>query len=232
MFPNLSVVPRGSCRDVERSVVGLSGSAELHWLSPIGLIDRDDRTEEEVAALEAQDVFALDASAIESIFYSSQAISEIAGVQAEIFGGDAGELADTANAAALAILDQDTKETLAARRAEKTARNKLLRCLPEWRKIKETRGEKLEIEADTTFEEELDQLNAAVAANELDSIVKRFAIKKTRIPSVIAENLRFTNKRHYEEAVVTRAKKDVAFNASLRDLLGNLSRHLDPPAEE
>lgn len=232
LFPNLSVIPRGSCRDVERSVVGLAGSAELHWLSPMGLIDRDDRTEEEVAALESQNVFALDASAIESIFYSSQAISEIAGVQAEIFGGDAVEMAEAANAAALAILDQDTKETLAARRAEKTARNKLLGCLPDWRKIKETRSEKLEIEADTTFEEELEKLNAAVAANELDRIVQRFAIKKTRIPSVIAESLRFTNKRHYEEAVVTRAKKEEAFSASLRDLLGNLSRHLNPPAEE
>ncbi|MCY4287155.1 MAG: hypothetical protein OXC63_00990 [Aestuariivita sp.] len=48
----------------------------------------------------------------------------------------------------------------------------------------------------------------AVAENDLDGISKRFAIKTTRIPSVIAENLRFENKRHYEAAVVPQARTD------------------------
>jgi ABC-type lipoprotein export system ATPase subunit len=226
LFPNLSVVPRGSCRDVERSVVGLTGSAELHWLSPLGLIDRDDRTDDEIAALEAQHVFSHEVSAIESIFYSLRSISEMAGIQAEIFGGNAEEMVNAATMAALEILDQETKETLAARRAEKTARNKLLSSLPNWRQIKETRGEKLEVAVDTTFGAELEILNAAIGANDLDSIVARFAIKRTRIPAIIAERLRFTNKRHYEEAVVTRAKKEATFHSDLRSLLGNLNQHL------
>jgi len=211
LFPKLSIVPRGSCRDVERSVIGLTGSDELHWLHPLGLIDRDDRTVEEVAALEAQKVFALDVSAIESIFYSSRSISEMATLQAELLGGDAENLVSSASAAALAILDDDTKESLAARRAEKTARNKILNSLPDWRRIKETRGENLTIEADTTFEAELEKLNAAIRGNDLDSIVARFAIKKTRIPAIIAEQLKFANKRHFEEAIVTRAKKNTVF---------------------
>ena len=227
LFPNLSIIPMGSCRDVERSVVGLTGSAELHWLKPIGLIDRDDRTDEEVAALESQKIFALEASAIEAIFYSSQAISEISGIQAEIFAGDVGEMISAATTAALAVLDQETKETLAARRAEKTARNKLLASLPDWRRIKETKGGRLEIEVATSFEGELGKIDTAVEANDLDGVVKRFAIKKTRIPAVIAEKLRFTNKRHYEEAVVTRAKKEANFNNTLRELLGNLSRYIE-----
>lgn len=227
LFPTLSVVPRGSCRDVERSVVGLTGSRELHWLQPLGLIDRDDRTDEDVAALEAQKIFALDASAIESIFYSSRSISEMAELQVELFGGNAEELVTAATTAALDVLEDDTKESLAARRAEKTARNKILNGLPDWRQIKESRGENLTIEAETTFEGELEKLNGFVEQNDLDSIVTRFAIKKTRVPAMISEQLRFTNKRNYEEAVVTRAKKDPTFCNDLRGLLGNLTQYLD-----
>ncbi|MEW8073375.1 MAG: AAA family ATPase [Candidatus Thiodiazotropha sp.] len=226
LYPNLSVIPRGSCRDVERSVIGLAGSAELHWLRPLGLIDRDDRTDDEVVALEAQNVFALEVSAIESIFYSSRAISELAGVQSEVFGTNADEMVYAANKAAFAVLDRDTIEVLAARRAEKTARNKLLSSLPDWRQIKEIQGETLELGIDTTYEAELAKLDAAIEAENLDSIIARFAIKKTRIPAAIAEQLRFTSKRDYEEAVITRAKKNPTFNGDLRGLLGNLNQYL------
>ncbi|AXT26610.1 ATP-binding protein [Ruegeria sp. AD91A] len=174
LFPNLSVVPRGSCRDVERSVIGLAGSKELHWLSPVGLIDRDDRSDEEVLALEAQNVFPLDVCSIESIFYSYRSINEMAQVQAEMYGGDAEELASRTRDAALAVLDQNTKETLAARRAEKTARNNLLSSLPDWRQIRETRGGTIEIGAETTFHAEIDNLNTALEANDLDGIVARW----------------------------------------------------------
>lgn len=227
LFPKLSIVPRGSCREVERSVIGLTGTDGVHWLHPFGLIDRDDRTDEEVLALQEQNVFALDVSAIESIFYSSNAISEMATLQAELLGDNAETLITSANTAALAILDDDTKNSLAARRAEKTVRNKLLSGLPDWRQIKETRGEKFVIEADTTFEGELQKLNEWIEGGDLGSIVARFAVKKTRIPSIIAESLRFTNKRSFEEAVVTRAKRDTAFRTNLRTLLGTLGQYID-----
>ncbi|MCT8327920.1 AAA family ATPase [Albidovulum sediminis] len=226
LYPSLSIVPRGSCTEVDRSVVGLAGTAALHWLSPIGLVDRDDRTEKEVAELEAKQVFALEVSAIESIFYSSRSLHEMAAVQADIFGIDAAALAAAANQAALSVLDQETKEVLAARRAEKTARNRMLSSLPTWREIREQRGAQLRVEIETTFQAELDRLDALIAASDLNSIVARYAIKKTRMPQVISDTLRFSTKRHYEEAVVARAKKKVDFNRALRGLLGTLDGYL------
>ncbi|MCY4153455.1 MAG: hypothetical protein OXE94_14645 [Aestuariivita sp.] len=78
-------------------------------LNPIGLLDQDDWTTAEVTDRAAYTITAL--------FYSSQA---------EIFDGDARQLTSTATAVALAVLDQVTKDAPAARRAEKTVRNKLL----------------------------------------------------------------------------------------------------------
>ena len=102
----------------------------MHWLKPIGLVDRDDRTDEEVGKLAARDVFALEVSAIESIFYSSRAIEAMASIQAKVFGLDKDKLVTDAKSASFAVLDDDTKESLAARRSEKSARNKLLNNLP------------------------------------------------------------------------------------------------------
>src|SRR5690606_10720751 len=101
---------------------------------------------------------------------SSRSLHEMAAVQADIFGIDAAALAAAANQAALSVLDQETKEVLAARRAEKTARNRMLSSLPTWREIREQRGAQLRVEIETTFQAELDRLDALIAASDLNSI--------------------------------------------------------------
>ena len=59
LFPGLSVVPKGSCIDVERAVSGLRGSRDLHHVKAFGLIDRDDLSEEKIRKLADKGVFAL-----------------------------------------------------------------------------------------------------------------------------------------------------------------------------
>ena len=59
LFPGLSVVPKGSCIDVERAVSGLRGSCGLHHVEVFGLIDRDALSEEKIRELANEGVFAL-----------------------------------------------------------------------------------------------------------------------------------------------------------------------------
>ena len=229
LFPGLSVIPKGSCMEVERSVVGLAGTAELHWLKPIGLVDRDDRTDDEVGKLAARDVFALEVSAIESIFYSSRAIEAMASIQAKVFGLDKDQLVTDAKSAAFAVLDDDTKESLAARRSEKSARNKLLNNLPKWQEIKANKGANIHVEVATAFVDELTIIKDSLRGQQLDKITSRFSIKKTRIPSVIAEALQFSTRRHYEDAIVTHAKNNEEFRNNLRSYLGPVVEKLMLP---
>ena len=69
LFPGLSVVPKGSCSDVQRAVSGLRGSQHLHHVEAFGLIDKDDRSDSEVDELAGNNIFALDVCSAEAIYY-------------------------------------------------------------------------------------------------------------------------------------------------------------------
>ena len=86
LFPELSVIPKGSCEEVIRAVKGLRGSYEHHHVEAIGLIDRDDRDENDVSELALDSVFALDVFSVESLHYCSDAIKAVACRQAESLG--------------------------------------------------------------------------------------------------------------------------------------------------
>ena len=78
LFQELSVIPKGSYDEVIRAVKGLRGSYEHHHVEAIGLIDKDDRTEDEVSELGQDSVFALDVYSVESLYYCSDAIDAVA----------------------------------------------------------------------------------------------------------------------------------------------------------
>ena len=70
VFPMVSVVPVGSCAEVERSVKGVRNAAALHWVEAFGIIDRDSRSDLEVAALRSEGIYALAVHSVESIYYN------------------------------------------------------------------------------------------------------------------------------------------------------------------
>ena len=51
LFPDISVVPKGSCEEVQKAVIGLHDSQDIHHVEAFGLIDRDNREDEDVEEL-------------------------------------------------------------------------------------------------------------------------------------------------------------------------------------
>src|SRR5574343_1165040 len=51
IYPKISVIPQGNCGQVERAVDGIRGTENIHWISAFGLIDSDDRTQEQIQGL-------------------------------------------------------------------------------------------------------------------------------------------------------------------------------------
>jgi hypothetical protein len=45
LFPNVAVIAKSNCRDVEVAVSGIRGAADLHWIHAFGIIDNDRRTQ-------------------------------------------------------------------------------------------------------------------------------------------------------------------------------------------
>ena len=86
LFPGLSVVPKGSCAEVQKAVSGLRGSQDIHHVEAFGLIDKDDRPEDEINELAKDNVFALDVCSAEAIYYCSDAITAVAHPAGGVFG--------------------------------------------------------------------------------------------------------------------------------------------------
>jgi hypothetical protein len=67
VYPDWFIVPRGGCSKIIESVRGLRANPSLHTLHTAGIIDRDYRSEHELAALVADNVHGLAVAEIESL---------------------------------------------------------------------------------------------------------------------------------------------------------------------
>lgn len=74
IFSAFLVVPRGSCSQVILSVKALKANHQLHHLSVFGIVDRDRRVPEEIAALEADSIFTLTVAEVENLFCTEEVI--------------------------------------------------------------------------------------------------------------------------------------------------------------
>ena len=127
LYPDLSVIPKGSCEEVVRAVKGLRASFEHHHVEAIGLIDRDDHTKSQVKKLAQDNVFALDVCSVESLYYCSDAIEAVACRQAESLGYNPKKILEAAKQSALKSISEgeDLHERMAARRSERLVHNRL-----------------------------------------------------------------------------------------------------------
>ena len=93
LFPDLSVVPKESCKDVEKAVLGIRGSQDMDdfHVEAFGLIDRDNRSDKNIEKLAKKGVFALEVWSVESLYYCLDAIAAVARRRAESVGADSNE---------------------------------------------------------------------------------------------------------------------------------------------
>ncbi len=69
LYPKLTIKPLGSCVDVERVVKGIRESEENHWISAFGIIDRDNRSDDECEQLYSEGIIPLKQYSVESLYY-------------------------------------------------------------------------------------------------------------------------------------------------------------------
>ena len=78
LFPDKYIVPCGSCNAVERAVRAFQLQPDLHHLSISGIIDRDDRSPNEIAALLEKRIHVLPVAAIENLLALTECITKYA----------------------------------------------------------------------------------------------------------------------------------------------------------
>ena len=213
LLDGISTKPIGGCRDVIAAVSQLQHATDLHWVKPYGLIDLDDRDDEEVKKLAARSVFAITTATVEGIYYSNEAM-------AAVVAGE-NQLVDQARLKAIGILASvDTKEMMCRRRVVGEARRQILGSLL----------------ADTNFDgnftvkvllgdmlaKEKARYQSLIDNRDLESLMRRYALKKTSCFQVLATTLGFANRKDYEGAVLDAIQESATLKDSLSGLLGSL----------
>ena len=226
LFPDISVVPTGSCVDVERAVTGLRESLNYHHVEAYGLIDRDDRTDDDVMRLAEKHVFALDVCSVEALYYCSDAIAAVAHRQAETLGSDADEMIESATQKAFdELYPNGLAERMAARRCEQRLRERVL---------SEFQSQKSQIKTDATltvcvaspYLNELTCFQSLFADRNLDGLIARYPIRDSRVFDAIAKALKYDT-RDYARVVVSRIREDGALAQKLKERIGPLSMELE-----
>ncbi len=104
IFPMVSIIPKGSCRDVEHAVAGTRGAESFHWLSTFGIVDGDGFVTEQIETKRGKGVYALPFYSIESIYYHPEIIKRIAERKSDVSGDNASNLTEIALAAGVGAI--------------------------------------------------------------------------------------------------------------------------------
>ena len=225
LFPDISVIPKGSCEEVQKTVLGLRDSQDSHHVEAFGLIDRDDRTDDDVKNLSEKGIFALEVYAVESLYYCSDAIVAVADRQAESLDEDKGALFESANKEAIDVLKKHA-ERMAARRCERQVKETLSK-IPNWESIMENPTQSIEISINSPFPNELNHFNKLVEEGNLDKLVARYPVRESCAFETIAKSLRCPNKKDYERMVITQIRRDNELAEKLKKHIGPLSEVLE-----
>lgn len=228
LFPGLSVVPKEGCTGVQRAVAGLRGAYDHHHVEAFGLIDRDDRTSDQVHSLASSGVFALDVHSAEALYYGSCAVHSVACRQAESLGSDSDEMVQIALSSALGSLrEKGVAERMAARRCERTLKERILSEIPDYRAIQDNGVAEITLSVTSPFPEEVAHFNSLLDADDWNRLVARYPLRETSAFKRIAQKLECTSQSKYEQMVLIRVQADVDLADKLRAQIGELSRNLE-----
>ena len=228
LFRNLSVIPKGSCENVQKAVLGLRESQEIHDVEAFGLIDRDNR-EKEVEKLAESGIFALEVFSVEALYYCSEVIAAVAHQQAEFWEDDANRLIESTQQKAIEVLkDQDLAARMAARRCERQVRELFLSKIPNWKSIMATSTQPICVSINPDpYPKELEHFNALVDKRELDHLIARYPLRDSQVFETIVKTLRCESQKYYERMVVKLVRDDEKVAKCLKKRIGQLSEILD-----
>jgi hypothetical protein len=225
LFPNASVVAKNNCREVENAVVGIKGTAALHWVKPFGLVDNDASESDRIQKLRTAGVIPLNVYSVESIYYHP-AVQAMAGERlATVLGGDLAEkLKTAADSAIKAIREKATH--LSVRIAEKAARAQVFTLLPKKGDIASGGKRTAEIDFGKIAAVEAERLENLLNASDFVGVLQRYPIRESNALDAIARNLGFANRGLYESAVRKILADDAEAVKVIRKLLGEMPEEL------
>ena len=221
LFPNVSVIPKGSCREVEHAATSIRSSSQLHWLRAFAIVDNDGRATTDVEQLNQSGVYPIQSYSVESIYYDLMILEKLAERWEALTGVDHQTRIKEAKMAGIRAVTE-AKEHLSHRSAERKLRNEFLKHLPNKKNTNFDKPLKVCIDAQNILANERQNLNDAIDHGDLATIVRSYPIRESKFPADIAASFGFNSRKDYEKAVIQLLKDDSNMFEYVKGLLGGL----------
>lgn len=199
LFPSVSVRPVGSCVDVERIVRGLRSAEKIHWISSLGIIDKDNRSDDECEKLMSEGIAALEQYSVESIYYHPIVIDSVLNRVSKVSGIDAEAALENLTSGILDAIELH-KDRMAARLVERRVKDKVLYETPSWKEILEADVD-VTISSGEILNEEKQLIDKLLEEKNIAGLVARYPIRETPAMECVAKELGFLSQEKYEQAV-------------------------------
>ena len=221
VFPMVSVVPKGSCAEVEQPVAGSRAAEALHWLRAYGVVDGDGLDADRIAARRERGVYALPFYSAEAVYFHPAVIARVASRQSSVLGTDEDALASAATAAGVAAV-RDHTERLSDKAAKKTVRRAVLERIPNDDELLAGDDLRIENHAGTIRAARKRELDAAVGRNDWEAILRLCPVRESAALDRISTALRFARRVDYLAAVRHLLGEDADALSDVRALFGDL----------
>jgi ABC-type lipoprotein export system ATPase subunit len=200
VFPDVSVVAKLGCRDVEHAVSSIRDAGDLHWLNAFGIVDNDRRTETDILKLKEKGIYALSVFSVESIYYHPEVQHRVAERHARVTGDDASIRLSNAKAALIDSIRPHIRR-LSERAVEKVLREEMFRHLPRRQEISAGAPINVSINVASVVAAECDRLQDAISKNNFEKLIGQYPVRETPALGKIAKELGFQDCEQYEGAV-------------------------------
>jgi ABC-type cobalamin/Fe3+-siderophores transport system ATPase subunit len=226
IFPNVSIIAKQSCRDVEHAVSGIRDANDLHWLSAFGIVDNDRRTQPDIDRLKEKGIYAISVFSVESIYYHPEIQLMVTKLHAGVTGGDVPTRLINAKNEAFTAITPHIKR-LSERSAERAIREKIFTYLPTSKTIADGTPIEIKVDVSVLVREEFERLQNALNTGDIALIIGRYPIRETPALDKIAKTLGFQDRQQYEDAVRKLIMDDNKALKFVKSLFSNLDADIN-----
>lgn len=226
IFPMVSVIPKGNCKDVEQAVVGVKAGEGFHWLRAFGIADGDGYQPEQIQSKLDKGIYLVPYYSVEAIYFHHEIIARVSERNAVASGGDATAIASSAIAAGVAEI-KDHTERLSRNITKKSVRKLIVEQIPNDDELLNGLNLNIQNDATTMLASRSAELDAAVASGDWEKILQTCSVRESGALTKITAALGFRTIADYEKAVRHLLSVDSDALDFVRSLFGNLSAKLE-----
>jgi ABC-type cobalamin/Fe3+-siderophores transport system ATPase subunit len=201
LFPEVSVIPKGDCREVEKAVSGVRSTEEINWLSAFGIVDSDGFDQHEIEKKREKGVYAVPFYSVEAIYYHPEIIRKIAERNAQFRGGNAEQMAQAAIDGAInAVRNQVDRLTRPG--VKKAIRKEILDQIPDDDKLMNNTQLIINYDSLSIYNNKIQQVNNAIDSGDWLNALVHCKIRSSDARGAIIRELKYTDYVSYETSVI------------------------------